>query len=520
MFFDHPFFTIAIIIFTISLSCLIRIPLFSLIDFSNISNIYTYALIIFGTWLPIVYIIGLFNQIIFLYCYGTKKKINFSLTYVKEVITRDNAKVLLFFLILGFTLKWSGYLLMNILGSSKSNPTGGSPVPDGQPPNMDLPIRILHEPDNKKDISDQWWNLNPYNYFIMGDKVKQLQGDKVISPFNKNQFIAISVLEKNGFTKQGSSQSWALDKSNKNIVNKNILRSLKSTGIKKLEYVRVDEFNCVSLTYARNRCTAFITKLIGSKIPKGLLPTIQLDDSYTKYSVLRKQFELVEKYPNKEFEVKALMNGILNHYFRKEHGYLVASENKSGVGQIDFIVKVESGNELITGLCVELKAKKGDSWTKLLKQISNYADNDKFIENPFIMCVKGNEVSYFIFEQDFHTKMKFHLKGIAFDGLLGTYADSEGIKIVPQENVFFPQLRVFKLFSNNPLHEYNNHIHLKYYSTLERAPDIDEYRIKLCKGTSNPLHSLATIGTVESGTTNNVGLKLYINSAGKVIKGN
>jgi len=118
-----------------------------------------------------------------------------------------------------------------------------------------------------------------------------------------------------------------------------------------------------------------------------------------------------------------------------------------------------------------------------------------------------------------------------YDGLLGLYVDSEGVKVLPQENTFAPQAMFYTFFSinKNPVHAldiYCIHVIIKYLSMSHYAPcaDIEDY------GTTSPpklsivlqallLHPFHTELPVISSVKTDLGIiKLALDENGKFRK--
>lgn len=125
-------------------------------------------------------------------------------------------------------------------------------------------------------------------------------------------------------------------------------------------------------------------------------------------------------------------------------------------------------------LC-EYKSQKGDSWIKLIGQASKYAENASS-ERTFVVMVKGIKIAFFLFKPDWHSSHNYNLKGKEFDGLLGLYADKNGVHIIPQANTLNPQMMMFDLYSKNKVDRYNINAVFSYMACLSGAPDIEDYQ--------------------------------------------
>lgn len=65
------------------------------------------------------------------------------------------------------------------------------------------------------------------------------------------------------------------------------------------------------------------------------------------------------------------------------------------------------------------------------------------------------------------------LKGGEYAGLLGLYVDSEGVKVLAQENTYYPQIQVYKFFHDNPIHDLSIHTLFRFISCFSITPEVN-----------------------------------------------
>jgi len=118
---------------------------------------------------------------------------------------------------------------------------------------------------------------------------------------------------------------------------------------------------------------------------------------------------------------------------------------------------------------IEDKSKKGDSMLDLLSQAYDYVDRDKLNESPFLLAVKGTKVSFFFYDPDYHTSHRFYLKNKEYDGFLGLHFDGSGVKVLPQFNTWYPQMKVYDL-NGDITHKLSCHALFKFISILKYRP--------------------------------------------------
>lgn len=495
----------------------------------DISYMYVipYILICLASWTPVAYVSGIAKQMIFLH--GLRwQDVDYSLYDLRKTVTYNNSKFFLLFSITGFGFRYmllsyiltyigEGYYTINNVHYMSMLPIRGKLYIEQQDSHSVFYLGVPHSDlTNSAGHLKSFMDLNNWN-------------------INHNLEINSNILHTNGFTHEGNiyeyKPGWY-----KNLPNpaKRATISALGNGITHDTYIEVSRTESIPFSYAKSLLTKHISEIHDYHVRGAEIPNINLHKSYRSITTICNQYKTVLDKPSSEFEVKSLFGGILNHYFKPKCLWLPSSENKTGTGQVDYVLKYDlAQHRLLTDgrstkaigetdwshvCCVELKAKNGDSWTDLLLQAGKYAEYDNTNPGLFVICVKDSRVAYFLFEQDYHSSNGFDYKGAGFDGLLGLYADSQGVKILPQINVFLPQIRIYDLFGNNFVHEYSNHTILRYISTCRKVPDFNQRTLSIVGGNSNILNQLAEVGTTPP-MINQLGLRFRIGANGMLVRG-
>ncbi len=331
--------------------------------------------------------------------------------------------------------------------------------------------------------------------------------------FNKyipsGKFIHIQDMLRYGFNKNIDTNLWEPD------FNLNNLNRLKSLNLPIGNYVQVDSDKCEFISNALSKCTQHINAF-NYLIPRALISDISNIKYYKSYlddEIIMAQKLKVDANPSDEFEVKGLFNALLSRYFKTKHFYLLTTENQTNLGRKSVDIVVKYGLNLNTFGLMELKSLAGEPWWKLLNQNSFYADNDRTVTNPILFTAKATKVAFFLYVQDWHSDNGFDLKFYKFNGLLGLYFDREGVKILPQENTFYPQIMFFDMFDKeNPVNIFSVLCALHYFSTIKSAPSIaDSHNQFRLSHHTNWKHSKSLIGTLA-----NSNKEFYMNGDGKL----
>lgn len=111
--YSNPLLMLALFSITLCLYGLIRRPLLLLLGTEiGLSYYCTCLFVFFSTWLLITYIKGIFQQIFCYYIFNNKKKLDYSLSYVKKTINRKKAKTFLSYFLFAVVLKVLFYLVI------------------------------------------------------------------------------------------------------------------------------------------------------------------------------------------------------------------------------------------------------------------------------------------------------------------------------------------------------------------------------------------------------------------------
>ena len=483
------FIIIVIVVFFILQILLISSARGYLFSFFGITmNLNHYCLcvhIILFLWVPSAYMCRIYTQWMislsnrYRGIYNTN--IDFSLSIVKNVITRKRFAIKLGIL-LGIGFNW--YYMYDIL---KSN-CYIRPVYCLGLDNDDVAYAANHPVDDDD-------NASMYKHFVVGKPLElvdengnrvDLTNHYIQTPKDHTNIISNRDLENNGYVKDHTGTY------------------LKSTGnniTEKVCYTPINEDYCISSTLAKSYSTNMLNKMATYRLPiRDIIPAIphgqdlvkpsNLKDCYANLPVFQKQGLAIIDNPGQEHLIKHFAVAMTGYYFRPENGFLPGSESKSGIGQVDIIIKSDAyvnETRLRNMGCGELKSQEGDSYTSVAVQATRYADNDNDTTKSIVYTIKGTKIAFFIYDELWHSSRGFKLKGIMFDGLLGLYNDREGVKVLPQENTFAPQAMYYNYFSidNNPVYAsdvYSVHLMFKYLSMSHHPPiaEIDEDR------TTNP----------------------------------
>lgn len=124
---------------------------------------------------------------------------------------------------------------------------------------------------------------------------------------------------------------------------------------------------------------------------------------------------------------------------------------------------------------VEYKSNDGEPFVSAFAQGKKYTylHSSLKIEDLFGIYGKGENVSFFIIKEHWHTSNGYSLKGPMYDGMFCLYVDLEEqvIKILPQQNNYFPQYIAYNLS------ESEGYLRAECISTFmsihETVPDVD-----------------------------------------------
>ena len=254
--------------------------------------------------------------------------------------------------------------------------------------------------------------------------------------FEKNEEDYDNYYKKPEYSKNKNSYAFMLYKEN----------FKAKTGLEYQDYVRVSKYQAVSEELMKRKfnkimynCSEFLT------VPKNLgLDKIKSTQSPVEISTENKQFETMIENPHEEGETSAFWDSFIRTFFPRKYGFNMSPEIKSGTGRVDSLIKhTGTGKDWVYHTHVEYKCLRGKSFFDLITQNADYVDNNKKTQGTFGICIKGQYVTFFIWEECYHSDNHFHIKGDKFNGLLGLYFTGEknrAVKILPQFNTYYPQL--------------------------------------------------------------------------------
>jgi len=294
-------------------------------------------------------------------------------------------------------IKSNGYYIYDIL---KSN-CYPRPLHCQGPGNDDVAYAACRRNDDEDTPS-------MYEHFVVGKPIKELvdeNGNRVDvakhyiqTPKDPTNIISNKDLERDGYIREETGA---------------YVKHIGNNKVAKLYYTPIDKDYCISSTLAKGYCTRMMNKMSTYRLPiRDILPAMphaqelvrpsNMRDCYANLPVFQKQALAIINDPKQEHLVKHFASAFTSYYFTPGNGFLPGSESKSGIGQVDIIVKSDAiPKEKLRNIgCGELKSEKGDSLTSLAEQGSRYADNDNDTTQSFLIAIKGNSIAFFIHEQD------------------------------------------------------------------------------------------------------------------------
>ena len=125
--------------------------------------------------------------------------------------------------------------------------------------------------------------------------------------------------------------------------------------------------------------------------------------------------------------------------FKMKDKFLIGPENRDGCGVADAFITKDN----LPFVHVEYKSLDGNNFLLLFAQAKKYIYKHTLLAEDSIFGIypKGSSVSFFIINDHGHSDHGYLLKGSMYNGMFGLYVDLEdnSIKILPQENTYFPQ---------------------------------------------------------------------------------
>lgn len=149
-----------------------------------------------------------------------------------------------------------------------------------------------------------------------------------------------------------------------------------------------------------------------------------------------------------EGETTMLYTSILAEIFKLKDGFLIGPENRNIGGVADVVINKHNA----PFVHVEYKSLDGAGFCSLLAQAKKYLymHNLFTVDGMFGIYAKGNLVSFFLINEHGHSDKGYLLKGPMYNGMFGLYVDLEErlIKILPQENTYYPQYLTYDMDTN------------------------------------------------------------------------
>lgn len=143
-----------------------------------------------------------------------------------------------------------------------------------------------------------------------------------------------------------------------------------------------------------------------------------------------------------------LHTSFLAELFKLKSKFLIGPESRNEGGVCDAMITKDS-NPFVH---VEYKSNNGSNSPLMFAQAKKYIykHTNLAVDGLFGIYPKGQAVSFFITNDHGHSDNGYLLKGPMYNGMFGLYVDLQEnlIKILPQENTYFPQYIPYDMSDN------------------------------------------------------------------------
>ena len=199
-----------------------------------------------------------------------------------------------------------------------------------------------------------------------------------------------------------------------------------------------------------------------------------------------------------EYPYYKLIHNLLSNYFTENKGFLVETQNKQGQGIVDATVtnfdpRSSEAVKPCLGLhgdfekrdkkdfyhnvnCFieakkehDITSSKNTSWISILGQLKQYHVNSGRNKNAFSIAIRGFEMSFYLYINDWHHSMKFFNKGSDWNGFLCLYLNDEGVQILQQSDTYEPQIITYNMVGGK-FNRHRIHTILTWMSSLHGLP--------------------------------------------------
>lgn len=466
------------------MSCIIRTAVFGFLhlDRTNI-GIYIHLILIFSTWLPIVYTIGIVNQFINLIrgclVYSVNRviihrpliEIDFSLNncYINQAITPKNGVLVLIFATLGYYFfhLFPLFLVLSYLGCSKDIFWCSLDF-------VKYTLTSLRLPSNRMVI---FRSVNPVSYvgilslYALSDRYKEIiqYESEQSETFDIENFDEFKY-PRAEFTKQYQEEFYKHEPVT--LYNPphdpyDLKKGCWKTSLAQYTPGKWAERSFLKGLYTRN---AMHSATIPYKFPPYLgVNAKATPNSHVYNEVIMANADSLKALENmpwcntKEDSVSALTSAFLNHYFKDSEDYGVYPESRDSSeskGKADFRIKVLKDKNLrtpgaidYTSTIVEVKTTTGQSPYAGVEQLRGYYDdtvkkNPEFNTNSqnqnnnmrrYAILVCGTKIAFFCFDEILWNRSEYFLSKLAngdHAGVLSMRLGERGIETVPHRECF------------------------------------------------------------------------------------
>jgi len=245
---------------------------------------------------------------------------------------------------------------------------------------------------------------------------------------------------------------------------RDVLKQLTKQNLNEKCFFKISDTRAMPLKTIKSFCTRTLNKQFNLfKIPNVPRSNSITDMDHPAFCM---ELDLMNHNPNKEAHTYGVMNTLLASYFPLREGFVVVPQSVETDGEVDFLIKHMG----VIRCVVECKSEKGGySLTQAYSQGIQYANNNRHVDDCYVIINKGPFISVGAFIQDYHSSHpdgSYSNKAIMFDGYIGLEVGPTGVKPVGQKNTIYPQHKLYKMGTSEEnsdilsllLHVKNNNI--------------------------------------------------------------
>ena len=217
-------------------------------------------------------------------------------------------------------------------------------------------------------------------------------------------------------------------------------------------YVRWNDGKYYEISYLKTRFTCSIDKFKSVPVRLNIDYDLQVPNHYLHNPSIIPKLENLTLDKYYESKVDAMVATMMPHFFGTNKGFGFCPQARDSdvdverCGKIDFLI--DYNNKPIVIIENKTHVKSSDSWLALMQQAQRYCTHNDHHEVVFVIVFKCSFMSAFFYDQDFHTSRGFNLKHENYQDLIGLHVTNQGVRLLPQSNTFYPQMRIYKMGLN------------------------------------------------------------------------